>query len=87
MKRTACLIFNPASGQGNLDRDLEWIRQQLEPILDLTVYSTTLEDQANTLQQEAIAQAGDLGIVSGGDGTVPSLPRVMILPQKVRSMG
>jgi hypothetical protein len=38
MKRTTCLIFNPSSGQGNPDSDLEWICQQLEPTLDLTVY-------------------------------------------------
>jgi diacylglycerol kinase family enzyme len=41
MNRSACLIFNPASGQGNPNSDLYWIRQQLEPTFALDVYLTT----------------------------------------------
>jgi hypothetical protein len=38
MNRSACLIFNPVSGQGNPERDLQSICQQLEPTFQLEVY-------------------------------------------------
>jgi diacylglycerol kinase family enzyme len=40
MTRSACLIFNPVSGQNNSERDLQVICQQLEPSYQLEVYST-----------------------------------------------
>jgi hypothetical protein len=49
MKRTVCFVFNPAFGQGNPDRGLEWIHQQLEPTFGLNVDCPTPEDQVHTL--------------------------------------
>jgi diacylglycerol kinase (ATP) len=84
MKHTACLIFNPASGQGNPDRDLEWICQQLEPALELNIYFTSSDSQADELMQAAIAEAGDSVIVSGGDGTVSAVAQALIgTPKKL----
>jgi diacylglycerol kinase (ATP) len=84
MNRSACLIFNPFSGQGNPDRDLQAIRQQLEPTLQLEIYYTTPEDNTNELLQRTIAEAGDRVIVSGGDGTVSAVAQALIgTPKKL----
>jgi diacylglycerol kinase family enzyme len=55
MSRSACLIFNPVSGQGNPKQDLQWIRQQLDPYFTLEIYLTTPESSAAELAQIAIA--------------------------------
>ncbi len=70
MKRTAHLIFNPVSGQGNAEMELSIIKSQLEPEFDLTVYETTPECDANDLAEKLVAEGVDLVIASGGDGTV-----------------
>jgi diacylglycerol kinase (ATP) len=83
MNRSACLIFNPASGQGNPDRDLQWIRQQLEPTFQLDIYLTTPESSAVKLTQIAIAHPAKLVIVSGGDGTVSVVAQALIATPKI----
>lgn len=82
MNRSACLIFNPVSGQGDPNRDLQVIRQQLEPTFQLAIDYTTPENNAEELLQRAIAQAGDVVIVSGGDGTVSAVAQALIAMPK-----
>jgi diacylglycerol kinase (ATP) len=83
MNRSACVIFNPASGQGNPDQDLHWIRQQLEPTFQLDVYLTTPESSASELAQIAIAHPAELVIVSGGDGTISAVAPALIATPKI----
>jgi diacylglycerol kinase (ATP) len=82
-KRSACLIFNPASGQGNPDDHLHWIRQQLEPTFALDVYLTTPESSAAELSKIAIAHPAELVIVSGGDGTLSAVASALFKTQKI----
>ena len=70
MDRTAHLIFNPVSGQGNSQEDLALLRSRLEPNFDLAVYETSPECDANVLAAQSVRQGVDLVIVSGGDGTI-----------------
>lgn len=72
MPRTAHLIFNPVSGQGDAQGDLAQVRSHLEPVFDLTVYKTSPDCDANTLAAQSVQQGVDLVIASGGDG--PSMP-------------
>lgn len=64
------LIFNPASGQGDPESELETIRQKIGAVAQLSVLETSLEESASDLAQKAIAQSADCVIASGGDGTV-----------------
>ncbi|NES70315.1 MAG: methylglyoxal synthase [Okeania sp. SIO2D1] len=66
----AHLIFNPISGQGNAEEDLQLIKQLLEPKMKVVVHLTTPETTAQELTQQAIASQADIIIASGGDGTV-----------------
>ena len=70
---TAHLIFNPVSGKGNPEQDLNIIREMLEPHLHLEVHQTTIETTAEMLAQNAIAAKADVIIASGGDGTVSAV--------------
>ena len=70
MDRTAHLIFNPVSGQGNSQEDLALLRSRLEPNFDLAVYETSPECDANVLAAQSVRQGVDLVIVSWGDGTI-----------------
>jgi diacylglycerol kinase (ATP) len=81
MNRSACLIFNPASGKGNPDNDLHWIRQQLESTFALDVYLTTPESSAAELSKIAIAHPAELVIVSGGE-TVSAVAPALVKTQK-----
>ena len=83
-KRTeAYLIFNPVSGQGNPDRELETIRSILEPQMNLHIIVTQPDIDPVIQAKEAIAkiQANEnesedgMGclIASGGDGTVSAI--------------
>jgi methylglyoxal synthase len=74
----AHLIYNPVSGQGNGQQDLNLIRELLEPHLHLEVNVTTPDLDAYTLAQEAIASSPDLIIASGGDGTVSAVAGAVI---------
>ncbi|MBE9114917.1 methylglyoxal synthase [Lusitaniella coriacea LEGE 07157] len=68
--RIAHLIFNPVSGQGNVEQDLKLIQELLEAQMQVQVHLTTPEIGAEELAQTAIASNADLIIASGGDGTV-----------------
>jgi YegS/Rv2252/BmrU family lipid kinase len=70
MSRSACLIFNPVAGQGDPEQDLAIIRAILESEIDLDIYLTTPEIDADKLAHEAVARGVDAIIVSGGDGTL-----------------
>ncbi|MEG3439384.1 diacylglycerol kinase family protein [Pannus brasiliensis CCIBt3594] len=76
--RSACLIFNPVSGQGNASEDLQRIRSFLEPHLTLDIRQTTPEIPAETLAREAIERGTELLIASGGDGTVTAVASTLI---------
>ena len=52
--RVAHLIFNPASGQGNPDRELKMIRDKLQGRLDLNVWITEPETDLRALVEKAI---------------------------------
>lgn len=83
LKRTkafqnAYLIFNPATGGGNADRELAIIRSLLEPHLNLKICLTTPDTDAADLAKSAIAQHADLIIAAGGDGTVSAAASAVI---------
>lgn len=77
MNCSACLIFNPVSGQGNPERDLQWIRQQLEPALHLDIYLTTPESSVGELTRVVSDCRAKRAIVSGGDGTVSAVAQAL----------
>ncbi|MEO1297914.1 MAG: YegS/Rv2252/BmrU family lipid kinase [Cyanobacteria bacterium J06636_16] len=78
MSSRAHLIFNPVSGQGDAEADLAFIQSSLETTLDLTVYETSPDCDANTLAAQSIEQGVDLVIVSGGDGTINAAAEALI---------
>lgn len=78
MSRTAHLIFNPVSGQGDAVADLAFIKSQLDPAFELAVYETSPECGANTLAAQSVKQGVDLIIASGGDGTVNAVAESLI---------
>ncbi|MGD1951592.1 MAG: YegS/Rv2252/BmrU family lipid kinase [Leptolyngbyaceae cyanobacterium] len=77
MRRTAHLIFNPVSGHGNAEDDLNCLRSHLCQELDLTIYETSPDCDAQTLTQQSVEQGVDLVIVSGGDGTINAAAEAM----------
>ena len=74
----AHLIFNPVSGGGNGEQDLEFIQQMLEPHLHLEVHLTNADIDPQKLAARAIAQNADIIIASGGDGTVSAVAGAVI---------
>lgn len=78
MSRTACLIFNPAAGQGDSKQDLQTIRHLLDPHLDLSVYATSQDVSTGDLTQSALDQGFNLVIASGGDGTVSAVAAALV---------
>ena len=74
----AHLIFNPVSGGGNGQQDLEFIKQMLEPHLHLEVHLTSPDIDPQELATQAIAQNADIIIASGGDGTVSAVAGAVI---------
>ena len=74
----AHLIFNPVSGGGNPEQDLNFIKQMLDPHLHLEVHLTSLDISPQELALQAIAQDADLIIASGGDGTVSAVAGAII---------
>lgn len=76
--KLAHLIFNPVSGQGDPEQDLETIRSFLAPQIHLYVHTTTPEMGASQLARQAIAIGADMMIASGGDGTVSSVAEAVI---------
>lgn len=78
MPRVAHLIFNPISGQGDPEADLDCLRSHLAPSFDLTVHQTTPQRGAYALAAQAIEQGVDLVIAAGGDGTVNAVAAALI---------
>jgi YegS/Rv2252/BmrU family lipid kinase len=78
MTRSACLIFNPAAGQGNSDADLEQICSLLESELDLDIQFTTQEVDAGQLVRQAVASGVESIIASGGDGTLSAVADALV---------
>lgn len=78
MTRSACLIFNPAAGQGDSEADLEQIRSLLEPEIDLDIQFTTPEVDAGQLARQAVANGVESVIASGGDGTLSAAAEALV---------
>jgi YegS/Rv2252/BmrU family lipid kinase len=76
--RVAHLIFNPVSGQGVAEQDLDLIQRLLEPHMHLQIHQTTMEVCAEHLAAKAVAEGADLVIASGGDGTVSAVAGALI---------
>jgi YegS/Rv2252/BmrU family lipid kinase len=78
MNRSACLIFNPVAGQGDPELELGQIRAMLEPEIDLDIYLTTPEIDADELAYAAVERGVDAIIVSGGDGTLSAAATAVV---------
>ncbi len=78
MPNSACLIFNPVSGQSNPEQDLAQIRKTLEPGLDLDIRFTTEKISAAQLAREAVQRQVEVLIASGGDGTVSAVAAALV---------
>jgi len=76
--QNAYLIFNPVAGGANADQELATIESLLKPHLNLTVWTTTPEQDAADLAKEAMAQQADLIIAAGGDGTVSAAASAIV---------
>ncbi|MEA5576470.1 YegS/Rv2252/BmrU family lipid kinase [Anabaena sp. UHCC 0451] len=78
MSRSACLIFNPVAGQGDPELELDQIRSILEPEIDLDIYLTTEEIDADELARAAVNRGVEAIIASGGDGTLSAAVEAVI---------
>ena len=78
MNRSACLIFNPVAGQGDPELELAQIRAILEPEIDLDIYLTTVEIDADELAHAAVQRGVDAIIASGGDGTLSAAAAAVV---------
>jgi YegS/Rv2252/BmrU family lipid kinase len=76
--RSACLIFNPVSGQSDADEDLANIRSLLEEEFDLDIQLTTKEVGAGQLAREAVDRGASMLVVSGGDGTLSAAAAALV---------
>ena len=90
MPDSACLIFNPAAGQGNPEQQLSIIRSILEPTINLDIRFTTAEVGPEELAKAAIADGAKAIIAAGGDGTISAAAGTLIgtnIPLGVLSCG
>lgn len=78
MFKNVYLIFNPVSGQGNPELELDLIKEEVEQKTSLTVLKTTPDITAEMLSQQAIEEGADCVIASGGDGTVSTVAGALI---------
>ncbi len=78
MSSKATLIFNPVSGQGNSDQDLEIIQKVLSPEMELDIQMTSEKMGADQLIQEAVKRGVTRVIASGGDGTISAVAAGLI---------
>ncbi|WP_341526815.1 YegS/Rv2252/BmrU family lipid kinase [Nostoc sp. UHCC 0302] len=78
MNRSACLIFNPVAGQGDPELELAEIRAILEPEIDLDIYLTSEEVDAEELAYAAVERGVDAIIASGGDGTLSAAAAAVV---------
>ncbi|MGB0562783.1 MAG: YegS/Rv2252/BmrU family lipid kinase [Spirulinaceae cyanobacterium] len=84
--RTAHLIFNPAAGQGNPMQELEQIRQQLEPQIQIRTLFTQPETDPAEQVREIVEKIGPVAadsteqliLASGGDGTVSAIASALV---------
>ena len=85
--RTAYLIFNPVSGQGNAAYDLALIRRLLQVQLNLEVIYTQADRSPTQLVADILESvraddpeqaAASMVIASGGDGTVSEVAGALI---------
>lgn len=76
--RSACLIFNPVSGQGDADADLAQIRSLLEAEIELEICLTTAEMDADRLAKSAVERGFQVIIASGGDGTLSAAATALL---------
>ncbi|MEM1370355.1 MAG: YegS/Rv2252/BmrU family lipid kinase [Cyanobacteria bacterium P01_H01_bin.15] len=74
----AHLIFNPVSGQGNAQQEINLIRELLRPYYQVIIHRTSLDYHAQDLAMRALNLSPDLIIASGGDGTVSEVASVLI---------
>ncbi|AFZ36919.1 Methylglyoxal synthase [Stanieria cyanosphaera PCC 7437] len=74
----AHLIYNPVSGQGDGQQELDLIKELLEPHLHLEVHLTTPDLSPQQLAENALTDRPDLIIASGGDGTVSAVAGAVI---------
>ena len=75
---TAHLIFNPVSGQGDAQKELQLIKQLLKPYFQVKVHLTRPNIDAAQLSTQALETEPDLIIASGGDGTVSAVANQLI---------
>lgn len=74
----ADLIFNPVSGCGDADLQLETIRVLLgRGYEDVKVHTTTAEVGAEELARKALQDGAQVVVASGGDGTVASVAKAI----------
>lgn len=78
MFNSACLIFNPVSGQGDSEQELSQIKRHLEPHINLDIQQTSEEKSAEQLAREALERNVECLIASGGDGTVSQVAGVLV---------
>ena len=78
MTRSACLIYNPVSGQNDPEQDLATIKSILEPEFDLDIQFTTEEVNGGELARRAVINKAEAVIASGGDGTVSAVAEALI---------
>lgn len=79
MARSACLIFNAFSGQGNPVTELIAIRAILEPEINLDICPiNSREVDPVQLTHAAIKRGAEMAIASGGDGTVSAVAEALI---------
>lgn len=79
MNRSACLIYNPTSGQGDSVEELVTIRKILESQIDLDI--RPLLDKtigAAGIVQEALERGAEAIVAAGGDGTVSAVAQAVI---------
>ncbi|QUS60954.1 methylglyoxal synthase [Synechocystis sp. PCC 7339] len=87
--KTGHLIFNPVAGQGNVERELDLIKEHLQSEINLKIIFTSADvnvtDQAREIVKK-IRQANEQSdgegdsfiIASGGDGTVSGVAAALI---------
>ncbi|HAA33036.1 MAG TPA: lipid kinase [Cyanobacteria bacterium UBA8553] len=88
--RSACLIFNPVSGQGDPEQDLFKIQTLLEPDITLDIRFTTPDVDAGQLARDAVSRGVEMIIASGGDGTLSAAAEALVgtnIPLGVISRG
>jgi diacylglycerol kinase (ATP) len=76
--RVGHLIFNPVSGQGNPQQDLDRIQTWLEPHMHLHIHETDAETAPADIAKQILQNPVNLVIAAGGDGTVSAVAGALI---------